>query len=96
MLPRRRALVLGLRLRMTVLPSKLPINDCHMQISDIPFGITDWSTITATEHPGEAGMALWRTRTFGRFASGWSNTRPAIARITGVRRATSFSAWPVS
>jgi len=36
-----------------------------MQISDIPFGITDWSTITATEHPGEAGMALWRTRTFG-------------------------------
>ncbi len=31
----------------------------------IPFGITDWSSIEATEHPGESGRALWRTRTFG-------------------------------
>ena len=27
--------------------------------------ITDWTQIAATEHPGDSGMALWRTRNFG-------------------------------
>ena len=36
-----------------------------MQMSGIPFGTTDWSTITPTEHPGETGKALWRTCQFG-------------------------------
>lgn len=36
-----------------------------MQISDIPFGTTDWSTIEPTEHKGETGMAYWRTCHFG-------------------------------
>ncbi|MBK0033485.1 DHCW motif cupin fold protein [Erwinia sp. S43] len=36
-----------------------------MKLSDIPFGITDWSTIEATEHPGETGSASWRTQQFG-------------------------------
>lgn len=36
-----------------------------MKISEIPFGVTDWSTVEATEHPGTSGMALWRTRQFG-------------------------------
>lgn len=36
-----------------------------MQMSAIPFGITDWSNVDSTEHPGEHGMAIWRTRTFG-------------------------------
>lgn len=36
-----------------------------MEMKDIPFGITDWSTIAPTEHKGEKGMALWRTQTFG-------------------------------
>ena len=36
-----------------------------MQISGIAFGITDWSTIEPTEHRGERGFALWRTRQFG-------------------------------
>jgi len=36
-----------------------------MNIQDIPFGITDWSTVAATEHPGAAGVARWRTQTFG-------------------------------
>src|SRR5215467_3577895 len=36
-----------------------------MQLTDIPFGTTDWSTIEATEHPGEFGTARWRTRQFG-------------------------------
>lgn len=36
-----------------------------MNIDDIPFGTTDWSSVPATEHPGEKGSALWRTRQFG-------------------------------
>lgn len=36
-----------------------------MKISDIPFGTTNWSELAATEHPGETGMAFWRTRQFG-------------------------------
>ena len=36
-----------------------------MQISDIPFGTTDWQAIEATEHPGETGTAYWRTQKFG-------------------------------
>ena len=35
-----------------------------MNMHDIPFGTTDWSQVPATEHPGEAGMATWRTREF--------------------------------
>ncbi len=35
-----------------------------MQMADIPFGTTDWSTVSATEHPGDVGMAYWRTRQF--------------------------------
>ena len=36
-----------------------------MKLSDIPFGITDWSTVERTEHRGERGVAHWRTRHFG-------------------------------
>jgi hypothetical protein len=36
-----------------------------MKMFDIPFGTTDWSTIPATEHAGERGTAIWRTREFG-------------------------------
>ena len=36
-----------------------------MKMSAIPFGTTDWSVIPATEHKGEAGVAIWRTRQFG-------------------------------
>jgi hypothetical protein len=36
-----------------------------MNITDIPFGTTDWSTIEVTEHPGTTGKAFWRTRQFG-------------------------------
>jgi very-short-patch-repair endonuclease len=36
-----------------------------MQISDIPFGTTDWSQIQRTEHKGETGSAYWRTQHFG-------------------------------
>ncbi len=36
-----------------------------MQMSNIPFTITDWSTIERTEHKGESGLAYWRTQNFG-------------------------------
>ena len=36
-----------------------------MQLSDMPFSTTDWSSIERTEHHGETGLAYWRTRHFG-------------------------------
>lgn len=36
-----------------------------MKIEALPFCTTDWSSVPATEHPGESGKALWRTRQFG-------------------------------
>jgi quercetin dioxygenase-like cupin family protein len=36
-----------------------------MKMSDIPFGTTDWSDVPRTEHKGETGVAIWRTREFG-------------------------------
>ena len=36
-----------------------------MQMSDIPFGTTDWTTVEQTVHQGETGTACWRTRHFG-------------------------------
>ena len=35
-----------------------------MHISDIPFGVTDWSAIEKTAHRGETGFAYWRAQTF--------------------------------
>lgn len=36
-----------------------------MQLTDIPFGTTDWAAVAPTEHRGETGMAYWRTCQFG-------------------------------
>jgi hypothetical protein len=36
-----------------------------MRMSDIPFGVTDWSNVERTKRGGKAGLALWRTRIFG-------------------------------
>jgi quercetin dioxygenase-like cupin family protein len=36
-----------------------------MNIANLPFGTTDWSTIESTQHNGEVGVAHWRTRQFG-------------------------------
>jgi hypothetical protein len=35
-----------------------------MQMTDIPFGITDWASIERTEHKGQTGVACWRTQNF--------------------------------
>src|SRR5512147_1555575 len=36
-----------------------------MHIASIPFGTTDWSQLTPSEHRGERGYAHWRTQSFG-------------------------------
>ena len=36
-----------------------------MRIDAVPFGITDWSVVETTVHPGTTGEAIWRTRNFG-------------------------------
>ena len=35
-----------------------------MNMAEIPFATTDWSTVEPTAHQGETGMAYWRTRHF--------------------------------
>jgi len=37
----------------------------HMQITNTPFGITNWSEIEETEHKGDAGVAYWKTQKLG-------------------------------
>ena len=35
-----------------------------MDMPGFPFGTTDWASIEPTTHPGEVGVATWRTRDF--------------------------------
>jgi hypothetical protein len=36
-----------------------------MRMNEIPFETVDWSEVVPTEHPGETGIATWRTWTYG-------------------------------
>jgi quercetin dioxygenase-like cupin family protein len=36
-----------------------------MKIPALPFTVTDWAAMPATEHPGEIGTATWRTLNIG-------------------------------
>ena len=36
-----------------------------MQITDLPFGVTDWAEVVGEAYSGTTGMATWRTRQFG-------------------------------
>jgi quercetin dioxygenase-like cupin family protein len=36
-----------------------------MKIPSLPFTVTDWAAMPATEHHGETGHATWRTFTIG-------------------------------
>ncbi|ADP10668.1 hypothetical protein EJP617_09870 [Erwinia sp. Ejp617] len=36
-----------------------------MRTSDIPFATTGWPELAVAEHPGETGMAFWRTLQWG-------------------------------
>jgi quercetin dioxygenase-like cupin family protein len=36
-----------------------------LNITDLPFEVTNWSEVEKTEHAGEHGLAYWRTQNFG-------------------------------
>lgn len=36
-----------------------------MQMTQIPFGTTDWSAVPSERKPGETGWADWKVRQFG-------------------------------
>jgi quercetin dioxygenase-like cupin family protein len=36
-----------------------------MRIEGVPFTAIDWATVAPTTHPGEQGVALWRTLEVG-------------------------------
>lgn len=36
-----------------------------MELINIPFMVTDWSSVAPTEHKGETGTAWWRTLELG-------------------------------
>jgi len=36
-----------------------------VKLEQIPFGTTDWASVAPTEHFGDTGKAVWRTREFG-------------------------------
>ena len=36
-----------------------------MQLTDIPFEMTDWTNAPSTAHAGESGTAYWSTRQYG-------------------------------
>src|SRR3954470_6522172 len=43
----------------------LIVGNIPVKLENIPFGVTDWSTVEWTEHHGESGAARWRTQHFG-------------------------------
>ncbi len=36
-----------------------------MKLEKIPFEVVEWQSVTATVHPGESGVATWRTCQLG-------------------------------
>lgn len=36
-----------------------------MKLADIPFQTIDWTNVASTTHPGESGVATWRTLEVG-------------------------------
>jgi quercetin dioxygenase-like cupin family protein len=36
-----------------------------MKMPPMPMSITDWSEVEAATHPGETGVARWKTKLFG-------------------------------
>jgi quercetin dioxygenase-like cupin family protein len=47
-----------------------------MKIENVPFMTTDWQQVPATKHPGESGIALWKTIEAG-------NVRVRIVEYSG-------------
>jgi quercetin dioxygenase-like cupin family protein len=48
--------------RRPVVPvQSLAEEEATVKIQQVPFTVVDWSTVSASEHPGECGTAYWRT-----------------------------------
>ena len=60
-----------------------------MEMTNIPFGLAQWHEVPETVHPGETGIARWRTRQSAPSGSGLSSIHPAIAQTIGAKKATS-------
>jgi hypothetical protein len=45
--------------------TRTPLESITVHMADIPFGTTDWSSVTPTERKGTAGLAYWRTAQCG-------------------------------
>jgi len=66
-----------------------------MKIQDTPFCTVDWNQVTPSEHPGETGMAYWRTLEIGNirvrmveytpgyFADHWCNRGHVLLVLEG-------------
>jgi len=66
-----------------------------MKIQDAPFCTVDWNQVTPSEHPGETGMAFWRTLEIGNirvrmveytpgyFADHWCNRGHVLLVLEG-------------
>ena len=36
-----------------------------MKMMALAMSITDWTQVSSSKHPGETGVALWKTQSFG-------------------------------
>ena len=52
-----------------------------MQLSDIPFCTTDWSTVPEEEHSAQAGRALWSRRSLPTLRLAFGREAPAMQRL---------------
>src|SRR5579863_1731249 len=88
--PATRPFILG-----TVATSRLQ-GGSQMQMSDIPFGTTDWPQIERVKHKVNVGSRTCARNISETSVSAWSSTRPATLPIIGALRVTYFFAPKVS
>lgn len=55
----------GIYVPATIMGSLTYTTEPAMNMAPFAFGTTDWSAVETTEHAGETGTAIWRTRYFG-------------------------------
>ena len=58
-----------------------------MQVADISFDTTDWSTVEMTEHESDTGTAYWRTKHFDDLPCQRDWPGPTLTGLTGRRLA---------
>lgn len=53
-----------------------------MQMTGIPFVLTEWAHVERTEHKGETGTSNWQTQTFADIRVRMVESRPDTWQIT--------------